>query len=163
VTPGGRLLVVMGYSAGRANGLHPICAARVERAAREAGDAAAVLLSGRARRAGELPEAELMRRAWPGSPEVVVVDPEARITAETAAEAAALARKLGLREVLAVTSWWHQPRAALFLRRLMRDRGVRVATIGAKTPWSLRLIVRELCCLALVPSQLRRVRARLDA
>jgi hypothetical protein len=41
-----RLIVVLGYSAGRRGELHPICAARLEQAAGLVGDGDVVLLSG---------------------------------------------------------------------------------------------------------------------
>ena len=152
-----RLLVVLGYSAGRRNGLHPVCAARLERAARVE-DADAVVLTGGARRDGALPEAELMRRAWEGSQERIICDTESRITAENAARVAALVRELGAHEVVVVTSWWHRVRAALLFRLLFRETGARVRVIAARGPWSPRLMLRELACLALVPVQVGRAR-----
>ena len=152
-----RLLVVLGYSAGRRNGLHPVCAARLERAARVA-DADAVVLTGGARRDGALPEAELMRRAWEGSQERVICDAESRITAENAARVAALVRELDAHEVVVVTSWWHRLRAALLFRLLLRVADAQVSVIAAGGPWSLRLMLRELACLALVPGQVGRAR-----
>ena len=76
--PARRLIVVLGYSDGRQRELHPICAARLEHAARLAEEGDAVLLSGWSRRAGRLPEAELMRRAWPGPERALLSDPDAR-------------------------------------------------------------------------------------
>jgi uncharacterized SAM-binding protein YcdF (DUF218 family) len=152
-----RLLVVLGYSAGRRNGLHPVCAARLERAARVA-DADAVVLTGGTRRDGALPEAELMRRAWEGSQEPIICDTESRITAENAARVAALVRELDAHEVVVVTSWWHRVRAALLFRMLFRETGARVRVVAARGPWSLRLMLRELACLALVPAQVGRAR-----
>ena len=153
-----RLLVVLGYSAGRRNGLHPVCAARLERAAQVADGADAVVLTGGARRDGALPEAELMRRAWEGSRERVICDTESRITAENAARVAALVRELGAHDVVVVTSWWHRLRAALLFRLLLREEDARVSVIAAGGPWSLRLMLRELACLALVPAQVGRAR-----
>jgi uncharacterized SAM-binding protein YcdF (DUF218 family) len=153
-----KLLVVLGYSAGRRDGLHPVCAARLELAARVADGADAVVLTGWARRDGALPEAELMRRAWEGPRERVICDTESRITAENAARVAALVRELGAREVVVVTSWWHRVRAALVFRLLLRETGARVRVVAAGRPWSLRLVLRELACLALVPVQVRRAR-----
>ena len=153
-----KLLVVLGYSAGRRKGLHPICAARLERAARVADGADAVVLTGGARRDGALPEAELMRRAWEGSGERVICDAESRITAENAARVAALVHELDAHEVVVVTSWWHRLRAALLFRLLLRNTGARVRVIAAGRPWSVRLLIRELACLALVPGQVGRAR-----
>jgi uncharacterized SAM-binding protein YcdF (DUF218 family) len=157
-----KLLVVLGYSDGRRSGLHPICAARLERAARAADGADAVVLTGWARRRGGMPEAELMRRAWRGSEGRVICDTEARITAENAARVAALVCELGAREVVVVTSWWHRLRAALLFRLLLRETGARVSVIAAGRPRSLRLVLREVACFTLVPLQIRRARAAVD-
>jgi uncharacterized SAM-binding protein YcdF (DUF218 family) len=153
-----KLLVVLGYSAGRQDGLHPICAARLERAARVADGVDAVVLTGWARRRDGVSEAELMRRAWRGPQERVICETEARITAENAARVAALVRELGAREVVVVTSWWHSLRASLLFRLLLRETGARVSVVAAGRPWSLRLVLRELACLALVPVQVGRAR-----
>jgi hypothetical protein len=151
-----RLIVVLGYSDGRSHELHPICAARLEHAAGLAGEGDAVLLSGWSRRPGRLPEAELMRRAWPGSDATLISDPDARITAENAANAAAHARELGVREVVVVTSSWHRARARVLFRSLLS--GVQVSVVGARTPGSPRLYVREAVVFPLVPIQLRMAR-----
>jgi uncharacterized SAM-binding protein YcdF (DUF218 family) len=154
-----RLVVVLGYSDGRRVELHPICAARLERAAQVAAPADAVVLTGWARRAGHVPEAELMRAAWPGPERSFIVDTEARITAENAAYVARLVDELGSEEVVVVTSWWHRLRARLLFRSLLGDRPVHVSVVGAERPWSVRLLARELACFALVPFQVRRARS----
>jgi uncharacterized SAM-binding protein YcdF (DUF218 family) len=156
---GGTIVVVLGYSERRSEGLHPICAARVEAAAGLAHGDRTVVLSGWSRRPGRAAEAELMRQAWAACPKAVICDEEARVTAETAAYVAALAKSLGVREVVAVTSWWHRPRTALLFRSLLPD--VRVEVVGARTPWSAKLLLRELGALPLVPFQLALARIRL--
>jgi hypothetical protein len=148
-----RLIVVLGYSDGRSGELHPICVARLEHAATLAGDGDVVLLSGWSRHPGRLPEAELMRRAWPGAPTALLSDPDARITAENAANAAAHARELGAREVVVVTSSWHRARAGALFRSLLPE--VRVSVVGARTQGSPRLYLREAALFPLVPIQLR--------
>jgi DUF218 domain len=153
-----RLIVVLGYSDGRSHELHPICAARLEHAAGLTGEGDAVLLSGWSRHPGRLPEAELMRRAWPGASEGLLSDPDARITAENAANAAAHARELGVGEVVVVTSSWHRARAGVLFRSLLP--GVRVSIVGARTPGSPRHYLREAAVFPLVPIQLRMVRRR---
>ena len=125
-----RLVVVLGYSRGRKGELHPICAARLEHAAALAGENDVVLLSGWSRHSTALPEAELMRRAWPGATDALVCDPDARITAENAANAAAHARDLGVSDVVVVTSRWHRLRAGILFRSLLPD--VRVSVEGAR-------------------------------
>ena len=151
-----RLIVVLGYSDGRSHELHPICAARLEHAAGLVGEGDSVLLSGWSRHPGRLPEAELMRRAWPGTPEALLSDPDARITAENAANAAAHARELGVSEVVVVTSSWHRVRAGVLFRSLLPD--VRVSVVGAPTPGSPRLYLREVAVFPLVPIQVRMAR-----
>lgn len=153
-----RLVVVLGYSAGRNGGLHPICAARLAHAARLAGEADAVLLSGWSRRGHGLPEAELMRRAWDGRGVMLLCDPDARVTADNAASAAEHARELAVGRVLVVTSWWHRLRTRVLFRSLLP--GVQVDVAAARTPWSPRLLLRELAVFPLVPLQLARARRR---
>jgi hypothetical protein len=153
-----RLLVVLGYSDERVDGLHPICAARLERAALVAEEADAVVLTGWARRRDALPEAELMRRVWRGPSERVICEANARITAENAAQVARLVPELGVHEVVVVTSSWHRPRTALLFRLLLRGTGASLRVVATRRPWSLRLVLRELACLALVPAQVRRAR-----
>ncbi len=140
-----KLVAVLGYSHGRASGLHPICTARLERAVEVCADADAVVLSGRR-------EAELMRRAWGGGDARLICEVHARTTAENAAHVARLARALGAREVVVVTSWWHRPRAWLLFRTALRT--VRVRIVPVRGAWSGRLLLRELACLPLVPVQL---------
>ncbi len=146
-----RLVVVLGYSAWRGAGLHPVCEARVAAAAELASPDDTVLLSGR-------PEAELMREAWPGGPDRVLCDDGARVTAETAAHVARVAGELGADEVVAVTSWWHCRRTGVLFRRALAGTGVKVQTVGAPR-WSGRLLLREAAAYAVLPLHLRRMRA----
>lgn len=131
---GGRLVAVLGYSVRRAEGLHAVCAARLERAYREAEGADAVILSGWSRRRGRLAEAELMRQAWPPSSASVLCDPAARTTAENAARVVRLARAVGAAEIRVVTSWWHAPRAWVFFRAQLRGAEIRVSVATAGRP-----------------------------
>ncbi len=145
-----RLVVVLGYSALWGDELHPVCAARVAAAARLALEEDTVLLSGR-------PEANLMREAWPGPAERVLCDDGARVTAESAAHVARLARELEASEVVAVTSWWHCRRTRFLFRRALQGSGIAVRTVGAPS-WTLHLLLREAAAFALLPLQLRRAR-----
>ncbi len=151
-----RLIVVLGYSDGRSHELHPICAARLDHAAGLVREGDAVLLSGWSRHPARLPEAELMRRAWRGPAAALLSDPDSRITAENAANAASHARELGAREVVVVTSSWHRARAGVLFRSLLP--GVQVSVVGARTPASPRHYVREAAAFPLVPLQLRMAR-----
>jgi uncharacterized SAM-binding protein YcdF (DUF218 family) len=155
-----KLVVVLGYSDGRTEGLHPVCASRLERAAAEAADAAAVVLTGYGRRPGGLPEAELMRQAWRWPAARLICEPRARITAENAAHVAVLVRELGADEVVVVTSWWHRFRADILFRAMLRGSGARVRVVSTSRPWSLRLLLREVGAFALLPHHLRRAGAR---
>jgi uncharacterized SAM-binding protein YcdF (DUF218 family) len=152
VTP--RVVVVLGYSGdGRHAELHPVCAARLERAAELATPADVVVLSGWARHPGSRSEAALMRAAWRGTAREVVVDPDARTTVENLANALNDVLRVGAREVLVVTSSWHAPRAATAMRWLLRSTGVRVRT--ASPPGrSGRAALRELTLWPLLPAQL---------
>ena len=157
--PARRLVVVLGYSAGNGDGLHPICAARLAHAAGVVADGDAVLLSGSSRRPALLAEAELMRRAWAGLECELLCDLDARVTAENAANAALHARELAVRDVVVVTSWWHRFRARVLFRALLP--GLRISVASARTPWSPRLLLRELAVFPLVPVQVRLARRRL--
>jgi uncharacterized SAM-binding protein YcdF (DUF218 family) len=151
--PGGRLVAVLGYSDRRAPGLHPICAARVARAAAEAAGADVVLLSGWARRRGASSEAALMLDAWTGPEVPLVCDHGARTTAENVAHVVALARALQVGEVVVVTSRWHEARTSVFLRRLLGEADVRVAVVPSGEPGGLRFVLREVVRRPLVPVQ----------
>jgi uncharacterized SAM-binding protein YcdF (DUF218 family) len=125
-----------------------VCAARVAAAAELASEEDTVLLTGQ-------PEAELMRRAWPG-PQRVLCDHQARVTVDSVAHVARLARELGAVEVVAVTSWWHCRRTRLLLDRALRGSGIAVRTVGARS-WNGRLLLREAAALVVLPFHLRRV------
>jgi uncharacterized SAM-binding protein YcdF (DUF218 family) len=154
------VLVVLGYSDGRGNGLHPICAARLARGASLAPDAGAVLLSGWARRHGALSEAELMRAAWNGGGPEALTDPVSRTTAETAACVAALARDLGAGRVELVTSWWHAPRTWLLAHAALAGSGVRVSIHRVPGACPPRLLLRELAAYLVLPVQVAAIRRR---
>jgi uncharacterized SAM-binding protein YcdF (DUF218 family) len=151
-----RVVVVLGYSDGGTGELHEVCAARLERAAEIATPEDVVVLSGWARVPGSTSEAELMRAAWRGAAREVVVDPDARTTAENMANALNDALRVGAREVVVVTSSWHAPRAKAALRWLLRQTGVKVRS--ASPPGSSRqAALRELALWPLLPFQLWRV------
>jgi uncharacterized SAM-binding protein YcdF (DUF218 family) len=145
-----RLVAVLGYSAWRGNGLHPICAARLTAAERPAEEADAVLLSGWSRHRHRPSEAELMKAAWRGPAVRLIADGDARTTAGNARSVAAAAREIGADEVVIVTSSWHARRARLLVRAALGP-NVRlfVATPGRTRP--PHLIGRELA--SLLPSR----------
>ena len=148
-----RLVVVLGYSDGGRGELHPVCAARLERAAEVTTSDDVVVLSGWARVPDTHSEAELMRAAWRGAAREVVIDPDARTTVDNMANAMNDVLRVGAGEVLVVTSSWHAPRAKAALRWLLRSTGIRVR---AATPpeRSRRGALRELPLWLLLPFQL---------
>jgi uncharacterized SAM-binding protein YcdF (DUF218 family) len=143
-----RVVAVLGYSRRGDTQLHPVCADRLEHAQRLALDRGTVILSG---------EAELMRAAWSGPDVVLICDPDARSTVDNAANVAKVARRLGARELVVVTSRWHRARTKILLRAALRKSGIRLSVETADMARPLRLRVRELACLALLPFQLARL------
>ena len=147
-----RLVAVLGYSRRRGLGLHPICAARLEAAQDVADGAAAVLLSGWARRSHRPSEAALMEAAWRGPSVPLIADGDARTTAGNARAVAAAARELGATRVILVTSSWHHARArALVQAAVPPDLPVEVVSPPDTRP--LVLVARELACALLLPLQ----------
>jgi hypothetical protein len=151
-----RLVAVLGYSPRRGAELHAICRARLEHAAREVADGDAVVLSGGRRGSRTLAEAEVMHQAWRGAAAGVVLEDAATSTAENAAHVRAVATRLGVGEVVVVTSRWHSPRATALFRRAFRGTGIRVTAAPATTASSAALLLREAACYAALPVQLRR-------
>lgn len=149
-----RVVVVLGYSNGGRDALHPVCAARVARAAEIAREEDVVVLSGWARVPGTRSEAELMGAAWQGTAREVVIDPDARTTAGNAVNALDDVRRVGAREVVVVTSRWHAMRARAAFWLLLRGSGVRVSASSPAEPWNPRAAVRELALWPLLPAQL---------
>ncbi len=148
-----RVVVVLGYSHGGGHDLHPVCAARLERAAHVATADDVVVLSGWARVPHTYSEAELMHAAWRGAAREVVVDPDARTTVENMANALNDVLRVGAREVVVVTSAWHAPRAKVALRWLLLHTGIKVRS--ASPPGrSRRGSLRELALWPLLPFQL---------
>lgn len=143
-----RVIAVLGYSRRGGTELHPVCADRVAHAQRLAVERGTVILSG---------EAELMRAAWSGPDVVLICDPEARSTVDNAANVAEVARTLGARELVVVTSRWHRARTKILLRAALRRSGIRLSVETADMARPLHLRVRELACLALLPLQLARL------
>jgi uncharacterized SAM-binding protein YcdF (DUF218 family) len=145
-----RVVVVLGYSNGSVDGLHPVCEARLVTAAQLATPDDVVVLSGWARDGGSRSEAELMAAAWMGSAAELVVDPDARTTVENAVNALNDVLRVGAREVVIVTSSWHAPRAKAALRWLLRHTGVKVRS-ASPADRSLLASLRELTLWPLLP------------
>jgi uncharacterized SAM-binding protein YcdF (DUF218 family) len=153
-----RVIVVLGFSTGGANELHPVCAARLAAAAAISGPTDVVVLSGWGRTGRGRSEAELMRDAWHGSAAEVVVDPDARTTVENLANALNDILRVGAHEVVVVTSSWHAPRAKAAMRWLLLHTGIKVTSESptSDSPYggSPRASLRELPLWALLPFQL---------
>jgi uncharacterized SAM-binding protein YcdF (DUF218 family) len=146
-----RLVAVLGYSnRDAARDLHPVCAARLARAAEEANPGDAVLFSGWRRR-GAVSEAELMARGWTGRGRQVLLDTAARSTYGNVLGAATAAKEVSAREVVLVTSRWHGRRASTLMRAATRHPVV-VAATDERGTTGARL--RQLACWLLVPLQI---------
>jgi hypothetical protein len=156
----GRLVAVLGYSARRSDGLHAVCAERLRHAEQLAAAADTVLLSGWARRRNGAGEAELMRTAWTGADVPLISDGTARSTRQNAAGVAETARRLGASEIVVVTSRWHAYRARTLVRAALREPSVSVQTSSPAGRSPVKLLARELVCLAALPFHLIRLRAR---
>jgi len=146
-----RLIAVLGYSSGRGGEeLHRVCAARLARAEAEAQPGDTVLLSGWRRRRRRASEAELMAGMWDGDNQQVLVDDASRTTYGNVRAAADAARKLGVGEIVLVTSGWHGRRASTLLEAAHGDRVVLAATDERGTAVAR---ARELVCWLFVPVQ----------
>ena len=152
-----RLVAVLGYSGRRADGLHELCAERLQHAEQLVADADAVLLSGWGRRRN-VAEAELMRAAWMGGDVQLIADETARSTAGNAVSIADTARRLDATDVTVVTSRWHAFRARMLVRAALPGVTVRTSSPPGRPP--VALVTRELICAAALPYHLIRLRAR---
>jgi uncharacterized SAM-binding protein YcdF (DUF218 family) len=145
-----RLVAVLGYSDGSGTGLHPICAARLARAESEAQADDVVLFSGWARRRLPTAEADLMASSWTAPTRAKLVDRSARTTLGNAIGIGRATRKLGVDEVVLVTSPGHGRRAALLVRASLRGSGASVRVVAADAA-DVPSGVRELAAWAIAP------------
>lgn len=148
-----RVVAVLGYSRGGGEQLHPICAERLEHAQTLADGAHAVILSG-------LPEAELMRASWSGPLVQLVVDADARHTAENARNIAETAKELGADELVVVTSPWHRRRVAILMRAALAGSGIELSVEAPECRRRTLLLAREAACFAVLPLQLARTKSK---
>jgi uncharacterized SAM-binding protein YcdF (DUF218 family) len=146
-----RLVAVLGYSDGRTNALHPVCAARLARAESEVRPVDAVLLSGWARRRTSSPEADLMARAWTSPTGRVILDRNARSTVGNALGVARAARRVGAHEVVLVTSGWHGRRASALARAALFRSQTKVTLATTDEPATRAARLRELAGWTLLP------------
>ncbi len=149
-----RVIVVLGYSNGGRDKLHPIAAARLRHAAEISTEHDVVVLSGWARVPGTRPEAALMAEAWAGTAREVVVDPDARTTVGNAINALDDVRRVAPAQVLVVTSGWHAPRAKVIFVWQLRSNPVEVVTSSPLEPRNIRALIHEIPRWAILPVQL---------
>jgi uncharacterized SAM-binding protein YcdF (DUF218 family) len=155
-----RVIAVLGFSSGRGEELHPVCAARLRHAEGLATGAAAVVLSGWSRHPDGRGEAELMRDDWSGPAVRLVCDPTASTTAGNAASIARTAEELDADEIVVVTSRWHRRRAGVLVCAAVGDRDVAVRTSSPSGRPSTKLLLREAACLVTLPVQAALLRRR---
>jgi uncharacterized SAM-binding protein YcdF (DUF218 family) len=146
-----RLVAVLGYSDGTTTDLHPVCAARLARAAAEAGPDDVVLFSGWARGSIRAAEADLMAEGWMTPARARLVDRSARTTLGNAIGVARAARRIDADEVVLVTSRWHAQRAASLVRASLLGSGMRLRIASTDEPLSPRRGLRELAAWVVVP------------
>jgi uncharacterized SAM-binding protein YcdF (DUF218 family) len=146
-----RLVAVLGYSDGRSTALHPVCRARVARAADEVQPDDVVLFSGFARDGCDASEADLMAASWSASSLACLVDREARTTLGNALAVARATRRLDVDEVVLVTSRWHARRAAVLARAALLGSGATVRVAAADEPSSAPRRLREAASWLVVP------------
>jgi len=92
-----------------------------------------------------------MARSWTAPCRRIVVDSDARSTLSNVLAAARLARRLGVDDVLLVTSSWHAGRAATLLRAALNGTGSRVEVATSDERPSMGTRLRELGCWLFVP------------
>lgn len=146
-----RLVAILGYSDGSADGLHPVCAARLERARVEAREDDVVLFSGWARGSSSHTEADLMAAAWAARARVRLVDRGARTTFGNAVGIARAARWTQADAVVLVTSGWHARRATALVRAALVGSGVGLQVAATDEESSGRRSARELGAWLFVP------------
>jgi len=140
--------------------LSPSCRACVAVAAELAGGRriAAVVFTGYAPGGGRS-EAEQMRDAWRGPVDVeLVLEPQARNTAENAARTLPLLRERGIEEAVVVCSRLHRARVRFFFSHVYRKGGIGTAIVPVAVRPSSRALLRELAALPLALAQRRRIR-----
>jgi uncharacterized SAM-binding protein YcdF (DUF218 family) len=146
-----RLVAILGYSDGTTGHLHPVCATRLERGAREARADDVILFSGWARAGSAGAEADLMAASWPGPARARLVDRRARTTLGNALAVARAARRVDADEVVLVTSRWHARRAATLVRAALAGSGARLHVAATAEPLSAGRGLREAGAWLLVP------------
>jgi uncharacterized SAM-binding protein YcdF (DUF218 family) len=146
-----RLVAVLGYSDRTTSELHPVCGARLQKAAAVTRADDVVLFSGWRRGTAVSPEADLMAARWSTPARARLIDREARTTLGNAVAVARTARRLGVDEVVVVTSHWHAKRAGVLVRAALAGSGARMRVVAADEPLSPSRGLREAAAWLLVP------------
>jgi uncharacterized SAM-binding protein YcdF (DUF218 family) len=146
-----RLVAVLGYSDRTTSELHPVCRARLEQAAAVTRADDVVLFSGWRRGTAVSPEADLMAARWSAPARARLIDREARTTLGNAVAVARAARRLGVDEVVVVTSRWHAKRAGVLVRAALAGSGARMRVVAADEPLSKSRGLREAAAWLAVP------------
>ena len=146
-----RLVAVLGYSDGETADLHPVGAARLDRAAAEVRPDDVVLFSGWARRSAPAPEADVMARLWTTPARARLVDRGARTTLGNAIGVARAARTVDADEVVLVTSSWHARRASALVRAALLGSGTRLRVASTNERVTPRRGLREVASWTIVP------------
>lgn len=154
-----RIIVVLGYSVGTSDQLHPICEERLVHASTIATNNDVVVLSGWARGRSSTSEAELMADAWSGVHRELVIDPTATTTVENADNSMNDIHRVGATEVVIVTSRWHAPRARAAFYWRLRPEDISLRTDWPVTSGRTRYWLREAACWLVLPFQLERENA----
>jgi uncharacterized SAM-binding protein YcdF (DUF218 family) len=147
-----RLVAVLGYSDASSQELHPVCRARLVRAAAEAGPEDVVMFSGWARGTAPDAEADLMAASWLVPTRSLLVDRHARTTLGNAIAVARAARSLDADEVVLVTSCWHARRAAVLARAALLGSRATLRVSAADEPPGAARRLREAAAWLLVPA-----------
>ena len=100
-----------------------------------------------------------MHAAWRGPEAQIVLDTNARNTAENAAAVARVARGLEVEEIVLVTSKWHARRAGLLTRAVLRGSAIDVRTSSPDDPPSVGQRLREAVALVWAPVQAARLKS----
>jgi len=111
--------------------------------------------------AGNAPEAEQMRDLWHRDDVEVVLEPQARNTAENAARVLPLLRERGVERAVVVCAPLHLYRTRWFFRRFFGPAGIDVRFRVARIAPSVRALAWELVALPLRHEQLRSTEAEL--
>ena len=161
-------VVVLGNESREPDGSYRIseaCVRLVREAERlaAAGDARAVVFTGRTRGMGPS-EAEQMRDVWDGPGGVeVVVEPTAARTAENASRTLPLLAERGIARALVVCTAFHRHRTRYFFSRLYAGAGIETELYAVPVARTARALAWELGALPACRRQLRAARSELAA